>query len=117
MGLTTTHGCWNAPYSSFNEFRERLANEIGISLSDYLGYGKGGSKDLSSIDHKIMPLLNHSDCDGMLTPEECKSIADGLNEILIAMRPDGKQYFIYQIVKFRDGCLDAYSRGEEVEFN
>lgn len=51
-------------YSGFNTFRERLAKEIGLNLSDMVGFG--GKKKWPKDD--IVPLLNHSDCDGELKP-------------------------------------------------
>lgn len=118
MGLDTTHGCWHGSYSSFNTFRRKLANEIGINLNEYEGYGDFGTKDLNSIDHEIAPLLNHSDCDGVLTPLECKSIASGLKKILHGIQlTNENKYFFDQIVKFRKGCLSSYSENENVEFH
>lgn len=70
MGLDTSHNCWHGPYSSFNRFRYSLGYQIGINLNDYSGYGKTGVKDLTKIEHELMPLFNHSDCNGILTVEE-----------------------------------------------
>ena len=38
MGLDTTHGCWNGPYSAFHRFREDLAKAAGIPLDMMQGY-------------------------------------------------------------------------------
>jgi hypothetical protein len=122
MGLDTTHDAWHGPYSSFNRFRHKLADQIGIRLDDYKGYSDAGTKDLDSIPHPIMPLLNHSDCDGELTPEQCKSIADGLDLILKSLPipangvSEGSS-FIEDVIQFRDGCLLAYSKKENIEFH
>lgn len=67
-----------------------------------------------------MPLLDHSDCDGELTPEECKQIADGLDDILSKLTKEDDDlpyHFRENIKKFRDGCLLAYSRNEIVDFH
>ena len=82
MGLNTTYNCWEGPYSSFNRFRYSLGHQIGINLDEYLGYNETGTKKLNEINHELMPLFNHSDCDGRLTVKECKSIVKGLNNIL-----------------------------------
>ena len=119
MGLDTTHNAWHGPYSSFNEFRIRLANSIGIDLKEYIGYSFKGTKDEALIDHPLMPLFNHSDCDGELTPDECKQIAEGLDMVLKASKLPStvdEIWFAEKIVKFRDGCLLAYSKKEILEF-
>lgn len=118
MGLNTTHNCWNGAYSSFNRFRYSLARQIDIDLNEYYGYGFGGTKDLSTIDHELMPLFNHSDCDGILTPSECKQIAIGLDKVLENFKEDlnAPFYFKESIIQFRDGCLEAYANNENVEF-
>ena len=64
-------------------------------------------------------MLSHSDCDGELTVEESKQIAEGLNEVLANLKPDDvweKEHLTKRIEQFRDGCLDAVSKGEIVEF-
>lgn len=118
MGLDTTHNCWHGPYSSFNRFRYSLAQQIGINLDDYAGYDENGTKDLSKINHELMPLFNHSDCDGILTVEESKSIVIGLNNILndFNKKIESDYDFKENIIQFRDGCLDAISKNEIIEF-
>ena len=120
MGLDTTHNCWHGPYSSFNKFRFQLANRIGINLKDYKGYGEATGKDLASIEHDLMPLFNHSDCDGELNTEEQARIIIGLNDVLESWdMPETleNKWFRDQIIQFRDGCLDAFTNNEVIEFN
>ena len=122
MGLDTTHDCWHGPYSSFNRFRHQLAEQIGINLDEYAGYSdKEGGKNLADIPHKIMPLLNHSDCDGRLTVKEAKSIAEGLEEILEKVTDTNSMNvdalgFAAQIERFINGCKDAVSKKEMIKF-
>jgi hypothetical protein len=126
MGLDTSHNAWHGPYSSFNRFRHWLASKAGINLSEYYGYGsKTATKDLDSINHKIMPLLNHSDCDGELTPVECKQIAEGIDEILNGLSkeeiedPENEYHFSHlnKAKQFRDGCILAHSLNENIDFH
>lgn len=66
-------------YSGFNRFRERLYVEIGG------GELKNGF-DTNFRDHKsdsLIPLLDHSDCDGTLDKRECNLIAPRLKEIVM----------------------------------
>ena len=119
MGLDTTYDCWNGPYSSFNRFRYSLGHQIGINLNDYLGYGDTGTKDLKTITNELMPLFNHSDCDGRLTVKQCKSIVIGLNSILSDFNEkiEADYDFKENIIKFRDGCLEAISDKKMVHFH
>ena len=116
MGLDTTHNAWHGPYSSFNRFRYGIAAEIGVDLDEYIGYGHDGTKNLEDIKHDIMPLLNHSDCDGFISPLDCLYIAAGLTKIeqnLSESRSDLRS----DIIQFRDGCLEAFMQQENLEFH
>lgn len=121
MGLDTTHNCWHGPYSSFGDFRKTLAAQIDIDLPLMEGYGGPVSWDL--ITHKIKPLLLHSDCDGELSSEECKQIAEGLEEICDefdeskSMYCHDLGYFQDKIKDFMKGCMTAYRRKEKVSFH
>lgn len=126
MGLNTTHNAWQGPYSSFNEFRKWLASKININLDEYIGYmHPDATKEITSINHKIMSLLNHSDCDGELTPEECRQIAEGIEEILNGISKEESEnaennwhFSNYNKAKrFKEGCLHAYSKNEHMEFH
>ncbi len=119
MGLDTTHNCWHGAYSSFNRFRYSLAIQVGINLDEYDGYDKGGTKNLNDIKHDLMPLFNHSDCDGYLSVEESKRIVNGLNSVLDTFNETIECDFDFKekIMQFHDGCLDAISKNETVKFH
>ncbi len=119
MGLDTSHNCWHGSYSSFNRFRFSLAKQIGLDLSDYIGYGDKGTKYLESIEHDIMPLLNHSDCDGKLTVKEARRIAKGLQNIIDNFNDkiEADYNFKELIMQFRDGCLLAVSKRQIIDFH
>ena len=118
MGLDTSHGAFNGPYSSFGNLRKWLAEKIGINLNDYAGYMGGGTKDLTTIDHELMPLFNHSDCDGELSPQQCEQIAIGLDKVISTSDKDDFLHSNYQkAIRFRDGCLLAASKNQSIEFH
>lgn len=119
MGLTTSHGCFDAPYSTFNRFRYSLGHQIGINLDDYIGYGSDNGKNLTDIDHELMPLFNHSDCEGELSVKECQSIAKGLDKVLENFNNEIKADYDFKekIETFRDGCLWAVENNEVVDFH
>jgi hypothetical protein len=76
-------------YLGFHRFRKRLAEEIGVDLDKMEGFGENedGAVPWSITDDPIVPLLDHSDCDGELTPDLCAEIAPRLRE-LVANWPD-----------------------------
>lgn len=117
MGLDTSHNCWHGSYTSFNEFRFALGRQIGINLSEYIGFG--GDKDPDSVKHDANPLLFHSDCDGELSVDESKRIVTGLNDILEKFNLNIANYtgIEQDIIQFRDGCLDAISKNETIDFH
>lgn len=78
------HPCPEWDYLSFNAFRERLATMEGIFLPDMQGYG--GDRSWDEISSDLKPLLDHSDCEGELTPQECAQVASRLR-VLLALWP------------------------------
>jgi hypothetical protein len=60
-------------YSGFHEFRIRLANAAGMVL-----FSTHGQEVTDPIEH----LLNHSDCEGDLSPKQCRECAPRLRELL-----------------------------------
>lgn len=81
MGLNFKNSTAQWSYSGFNYFRKRLAKEIGINLYDMEGFGDG-CHSWENVKDDIVPLLNHSDCEGELSPEDCKSVAPRLRELV-----------------------------------
>ncbi|WP_257475292.1 hypothetical protein [Bacillus paralicheniformis] len=88
MGLDVTHGAFSGAYSAFNNLRRFLLRSIGGSwpphddkkLKDgYWYFGEG----YSTKTHKgLTEFFGHSDCDGEISPEMCKFVADELEAIL-----------------------------------
>lgn len=82
MGLNFRDSDVSWSYSGFNDFRRRLAASIGIDLDEMERFG--GDQPWSTVDDPIVPFLDHSDCEGELTPEECLQVAPRLREIVTA---------------------------------
>lgn len=118
MGLDTTHGCFHGTYSKFHRFRKALAAQIGISLDEYKQYNDKGFKDLRDLKGDLIPLLNHSDCDGELSVEECKMIERGIANVLANFNDKlgHDDDFGERLAQFREGLLDAIEKGEVVVF-
>jgi hypothetical protein len=101
MGLGFNHGtdedgwstcCPHWSYGGFQRFRRELAKVEGFDLESMQGFGTGdihgadprplGGRSWDEVATDLKPLLNHSDCDGELTPEECAQVYSRLREIL-----------------------------------
>ena len=122
------HHCPQWAYSGFNRFRIRLAAAEGFDLEEMQGFGKGGyfdgtrvpgTRSWDEITTALKPLLNHSDCDGELTPEECAQIAPRLREVVAGWEQDGEfssHYDEQGALRLAD-CMEACAAaGEKLEF-
>ncbi len=78
MGLSIGEAHWT--YSWFRKFRRRLADSIGINIRDMAGFG--GEISWGTVHDDIVPLLDHSDCDGELSPDDCAKVAPRLSEVI-----------------------------------
>lgn len=107
MGLDISHGAWSGSYSTFHAWRCEVANAAGFP-----------NWDCPKTD-PLTILLNHSDCDGEISWEDCKDIADRLIELMpkideevwgnVWKRRTRTQCFI-------DGLMLAHSKQENLEF-
>jgi hypothetical protein len=89
----------------------RLAKEINMDLEQMEGFS--GNRKFSEFTDDIIPLLDHSDCDGILTPDECKKVAPRLRE-LVKSWPD--EYDRNRALELADGMEQAAKSGEDFEF-
>ena len=109
MGLDFSRGDARWAYSGFNRFREKLGNEIGIDLRKMLGFGPPYIS-WDGINDDIVLLLNHSDCDGELSPNECSLIAPRLRELIKDW--DDDEYDTYTAKKLAN-AMDECARLNE----
>jgi hypothetical protein len=116
MGINFSHSEAQWAYSGFHHFRERLASEIGIDLNEMIGFG-GSPENLSwdTVDSDIKLLLDHSDCDGSLSPEKCKKIAPILR-VLVNDWPEDSHNRINAIL-LAEGMEECYKSGETLRFH
>ncbi len=117
MGLDTTHDCWHGPYSSFGQFRKRLAGMIGMNLGAMEGFGGSIKWELLAPD-PLHVLLNHSDCEGDISVEDCLPLAKRLEQLAEAMTEDVNPYgdkFLAE--RFAKGLRAAHEANEKVEFH
>lgn len=118
--------CPHWSYGGFNDFRTRLAASEGFDLDEMQGFGKGeyftddrvhGTRPWDEIDTPLKPLLNHSDCDGHLTPEECAQVAPRLREVVNGW-PDTIEHHYHRLSALNlAACMEACAAaGENLEF-
>lgn len=112
MGLKFSHCDARWSYSGFGRFRRRLANEIGMDLDRVEGFN--GFIPFSSYEDDILPLLNHSDCDGELTVEECRKVAPRLRK-LVSSWEDG-DYDKRKAIELANGMDYAVEYNEPLGF-
>lgn len=111
MGLDTSHGCWSGPYSSFNRYRRALCQCAGLGdLDAYIGFN--GDKPFPK--HDLVPLLDHSDCDGEIPWKQCGLLALELLKAQPAMETAG---WGAENLRWISGLNDAFNRKENIEFH
>lgn len=126
MGLDVSHDCWHGGYISFTTWRCQLGLVAGVAAKK-LPMQAGGPPLIDYVDTASMQeddplrmLLEHSDCDGQIFPEEAIPLADRL-EALLPMLPDGDGgghigNWKSKTQMFVDGLRRAAAAGEVVEF-
>ncbi len=131
MGLNCTHGAFDGAYSAFNRFRQAVAQAAGGSFPPHddpsLDHGSWfvEGDDYSQETHKGLWLfLNHSDCDGDLSPRECELVAQDLSFLMpFISTGDGGGHLSRMggyrgaAKRFIDGCNAAVMAGERLEFH
>lgn len=100
-------------YGGFNEFRRRLAKAAGISLGDMRGFG--GKKGWTKVEDPIKLLLNHSDCDGILSSNHCAKVEPRLRK-LVARWPRG-DYDKQNALSLADGMKRCADNKMVLEFS
>jgi hypothetical protein len=101
MGVDIGQAHW--AYGSFHRFRTRLALAEGFDLNQMEGFqrpigecARNSWQDEDGNDITVLrPFLDHSDCDGELTWQECQLVVDRLEEIINewAKEPDSELDF------------------------
>lgn len=112
MGVSFSHGEAGWSYGGFKNFRVELAASIGIKLDDMVGFNGGVPWD--TVADPIKPLLDHSDCDGELTPDECRAVAPRLRELVAGW--DADDYDKVNALRLADGMMLAADANEPFKF-
>jgi hypothetical protein len=86
VGIDFSHTDAHWSYISFSRFRSALATFEGIDLEAMKGFRSDGDS-WDTVTTPLKALLDHSDCDGDLSPEDCASIAPRLREAIDKIWP------------------------------
>lgn len=115
MGLAFVQSSASWSYNGFHEFRTRLAKTIGINLEDMVGFG--GNKEWKEVKDPLKYLLNHSDCEGSISPKRCGLIAPRLLEVISTWKDEGEGTFDIEGYDKRQALMLAKSMKDCAEEN
>lgn len=133
MGLDCNFDAFHGAYSSFNRLRQFVAKSIGGSFPPHEDKSLDGDSfyypDNYSMDtcKGLHEFFCHSDCDGEISPEMCKMVADELEaelpkmeELAKTIEPVGHTTrdggYIAVVKRFIEGCRMAYEENEPLTF-
>lgn len=147
MGLDCSHDAWHGAYSAFMRWRCEIARIAGIPLElmegfytpdmntmKLAGFAGENARPVMDLLNRNCPiawsalkpdplhtLLNHSDCEGDISSEDCAKIADRLQEILPAF-PKGDAgghigNWRDKTAQFIAGCRAAAAANEPLNFH
>ncbi|WP_100487859.1 hypothetical protein [Sporolactobacillus pectinivorans] len=111
MGINFSHCDAHWCYGLFHEFRVKLAREIGMDLNKMEGFG--GNMSFSDFNDDILPLLNHSDCEGELSAEECRHVAPRLREIIASWNEED---YLQEALSLAEGMELAARKSQSLIF-
>jgi hypothetical protein len=142
MGLDTSHDCFHGAYSSFTRWRHAVAEAAGFQILP-VKYADGITSDTIMLEwhwatqdrlmgvwdkeapHPLYYLFVHSDCEGVIRPQEGIPLADALEGLLPELSKkeglgghiDARGGTVSVTKKFIDGLREAAAAGEDVDFH
>jgi hypothetical protein len=112
VGVDFSHCDAGWAYSGFMRFRNKLYNSAGYMGNLSEAYNNGSYMQMK--DDDLFPFINHSDCDGHLTPAEMQKIIPRMKAI-INNWPDN-DYDKQKAILLIEGMELALSKNENLEF-
>jgi len=112
MGLDFDRSEVHWGYSGFATFREKLALEIGIELEKMKGFG--GDRKWDNIIDPIVLFLDHSDCDGELSSNECAKIYPRL--LNLVSKWDDRDKDKAKAIQLANDMKECHLEGEPLVF-
>lgn len=141
MGLDCTHGAFNGAYSAFNRLRQAVCKAAGGRYPFFSDADRAYLETIGTyaVDNGrwyvpdeiiieawpgLYVFLSHSDCDGEISPEDCRKVALDLERLLdkVSDEPAGGHLdaaggYKACVRKFIAGCRLAAAHGEALEFH
>lgn len=131
MGLDCSHDAFHGAYSAFNRLRQTIAKATDGSfpphedkeLDDNLWYW--GDSFSRKTHPGLFIFMQHSDCDGEISPDDCIKIANDLESLLPEMEKHGigtghvmvRGGYSSVVKKFITGCRLAAKNNEVLTFD
>lgn len=109
MGVSIGKAQWS--YHGFSAFRQELARLEGIELEEMQGFG--GQRPWDEYATDLRPLLDHSDCDGDLSPEECAQVWPRLAKLVSRLSRDYDRVSAAALVESMRAAAES---GRRLEF-
>jgi len=125
MGLTCSHGAFDASYRAFDAFRAAVCTAMrGIWPAQHGGPWYWGPGYSTASHPGLFALLSHADHAGQIAPGDCAALADELEALLprIAEQGLGAGHILrdggYRRValRFIEGCRLAAASNEPLTF-
>ena len=135
MGLDTSHDAWHGSYGAFSRWRDHLAEVAGyesaVLKDDYrstilIDWGHITDKSLygewdQTPADPLIVLIAHSDCEGVIHPEQAKPLANRLEELLPGLdegESGGHIWSMREVTeRFIEGLRAAADAGEDLDFH
>lgn len=144
VGLWVSHDCWDGSYSAFLRWRHTLAEAAGYKIREPTDEERAAGVYSKTVDlpwdefrpehyqgdwngfvpgdDPLLYLLVHSDCDGVIHPEQGAHIAARLEQLLPLLddtEPIGhiRPHMRGTTQRFIDGLRAAVKANEDVEFS
>lgn len=122
MGLDVSHDAWNGAYSRFNRFRATIAASCGgvwfpggPFSNDKWSYFS--AEKVPTEHHAGMAVfMEHSDCDGEISPADCVRVAAWLRWVAPSL-PREPEDMASWAERFAAGCEAAAAAGEALGFH
>lgn len=112
MGLDFSHGEAHWSYFGFDLFRRKIASIVMETEIDNLYDDRLIFKYLSA--EPIYPFINHSDCDGVLTPTELEKVIPQLEDAVNKFEDeDSDKYRGLELIK---GMKEALKNNNNLRF-
>ena len=112
MGIALHPGNLRMSYSGFNALRRDISNLFGVNLGTMKGFG--GSAEWNTFPEQgLVPLLNHSDCDGELSVADMKLIVPCLKPCVDKLIEYHRSYCQTLI----DDMESAISNNKKIDFH